>query len=174
MKLILIISKKLVIIKNHQVMNNISRILKENNIPTVELILKPYKTISQQKILSSNDSNTILLQIWDENTLYHHESFKVLLLNNANQATGIVEISSGGINSCTVDVRFILQAAILSNSTAVILAHNHPSGILKPSELDIKLTNKVKEALNLCDIKLLDHIILSHESYYSFADDGMI
>lgn len=104
------------------------------------------------------------------------ESFFLLLLNNANNTIGYVKISQGGIVGTVVDVRILAKYAIESLATSVILCHNHPSGNMKPSQADINITEKVKQALNLFDIKTLDHIILSPEDnkYLSFGDDGLI
>ena len=99
---------------------------------------------------------------------------KVLFLNQANQVLGYTQISEGGITETSVDVRMILQAALLTNSVSLILAHNHPSGNLKPSTLDIELTRCIKEAAKLMRINVLDHIIMTSESYYSFSDEGTL
>ena len=97
-----------------------------------------------------------------------------MFLNQANQVLGYNLISGGGITETTADVRLIFQAALLTNSVALILAHNHPSGNLKPSPEDIRLTKQVREAAQIMRIKVLDHIILSDTEYYSFADEGML
>ncbi len=102
------------------------------------------------------------------------EEFKVLLLNRANRVTGVYEASAGGITGTVADPRLILAVAIKSVSVSIILAHNHPSGNLKPSRADEELTAKIKEAGKYHEIKVLDHIIISSESYYSFADEGLL
>ena len=83
-------------------------------------------------------------------------------------------LSSGGITGTVADPRNILQAAILSNATGIILCHNHPSGNLEPSSFDEAITSKIKEAAAYLDIRIMDHIILTSESFYSFADEGLI
>jgi DNA repair protein RadC len=98
----------------------------------------------------------------------------VLLLNRANGVTGVYEASSGGITGTVADPRLILAAAIKSLSVSIILSHNHPSGNLNPSRADEEFTLKIKEAAKYHDIKVLDHIILTNEGYYSFADEGLI
>lgn len=100
--------------------------------------------------------------------------FKVLFLNQANQILGYTLISEGGITETCADVRLIMQAALLTNSVALILAHNHPSGNLKPSRQDMDITKQVRDAAQFMRIKILDHIILSDTEYYSFADEGML
>ncbi len=127
------------------------------------------------KISSSSDAAKILLETWDNDTIQLHESFKIMLLNNSNIVKGIYEISSGGITGTVVDIRIIFAVVLKSLSTAIILAHNHPSGNLKPSDADKRLTSKIKQASELLDIKLLDHLIITpSQEYFSFADDGII
>jgi DNA repair protein RadC len=102
------------------------------------------------------------------------ESVFILLLNQINDTIGYAKISQGGIAGTVVDVRLIAKYAVDSLATAVILAHNHPTGELKPSDADIKITEKVKNGLQILDIKVLDHVILTKNGYYSFADEGII
>jgi len=87
---------------------------------------------------------------------------------------GIKKISECGISSTLVDVRIIMQAALLCNASGIIVSHNHPSGNLKPSGCDIKMTTQIKEAAKVLSFTLLDHVILTSDSHFSFADDGMI
>ncbi len=133
------------------------------------------KTEELHKITSSTDIAELLFETWNINTIELHESFKVVLLNNSNTVKGIFEMSSGGITGTLVDVRILFAVALKSLSTGIILAHNHPSGTLKPSQSDKNLTTKIKRASELLDIKLLDHLIITpkHE-YYSFADEGIL
>ena len=102
------------------------------------------------------------------------EQFWVLYLNNANKVLAKLNLSKGGITATLVDVRLLLKRALELNSTGLILCHNHPSGTLRASEADCKLTEKVKVSAKLMDIQLLDHIIVTDQSYFSFADDGRI
>ncbi len=139
----------------------------------VELSYKP-KFKSLHKVASSEDAYKYLLSTYKEGTICYKEYFKVLFLNQDNQVLGYTLISEGGITDTTVDVRVILQAALLTNSVAIILAHNHPSGNLKPSRQDMEITKKVRDAAQLMRIKVLDHIILTDAKYYSFADGGML
>ena len=94
------------------------------------------------------------------------------MLNQANKTIGYAKISQGGIAGTVVDVRIIAKYAVESLAVSVILAHNHPSGNLKPSEADLIITKKIKEGLKILDIKVFDHIILSADNYYSFEDEG--
>lgn len=139
----------------------------------VKLSYKP-KFKNQQKVTCSEDAYKYLLSTYKKGTICYKEYFKVLFLNQANQVLGYNLISGGGITETTADVRLIFQAALLTNSVALILAHNHPSGNLKPSPEDIRLTKQVREGSNFMRIKILDHIILSDTEYYSFADEGML
>jgi DNA repair protein RadC len=103
-----------------------------------------------------------------------HEEFWILLLNRANQLIDPVRISQGGISGTVTDVRLILNAAVEKLASGMILAHNHPSGNLSPSEADIRITRKIKDAAQLLDISLLDHLILSDQGYLSLADDNQM
>jgi len=104
----------------------------------------------------------------------HHEEFWVLLLNRSNRVIDKVRISQGGISGTIIDTRIILKNAVDRLSSAIILCHNHPSGNLKPSDADIRITNKLKDSAQIMDINLLDHIIIADNSYFSFADEGLI
>jgi DNA repair protein RadC len=126
-------------------------------------------------IKSSQDAADYLRSIWNPDTLNIHETFMVIMLNNANYVNGFYTLSTGGINSTCVDIRILFAIVLKSLSTSIILAHNHPSGNLNPSEADKKLTQKVVKAGKLFDIKTLDHIILSPENkYFSFADESLL
>ena len=132
------------------------------------------RTRSKNEILTASDAYQALLPTFKEGTIDYKEYFKVLFLNQANQLLGYTLISEGGLTTTDVDVRIILQAALLTNSVALILAHNHPSGNLRPSQEDKNLTQKIKDAAQLMRITVVDHIILTSEGYYSFANEGMI
>ena len=139
----------------------------------VELSYKP-KFKNLHKVISSEDAYKYLLPTYKEGTICYKEYFKVLFLNQSNQVLGYTLISEGGITETSVDVRVILQAALLTNSVALVLAHNHPSGNLKPSRQDMDITKQVKEAARLMRITVIDHLIISDAGYYSFADEGQL
>lgn len=103
-----------------------------------------------------------------------HEVFAVVFLNKANRINHYEIISEGGITGTVADPRIILKRALEHDAVSLVLCHNHPSGNLRPSKQDQELTNKIKEASGYFDIKVLDHIIVSEEGYYSFADEGML
>ncbi|MEH6762725.1 MAG: JAB domain-containing protein [Maribacter arcticus] len=127
------------------------------------------------KITSSESAAELAFSQWNKETIELHETFKIMLLNNANRVKGIYEASNGGITGTLVDVRILFAVLLKSLTTAVILLHNHPSGTLKPSEADKSLTDKIKKAGELFDIKVLDHLILTPDGdYYSFADNGIL
>jgi DNA repair protein RadC len=103
-----------------------------------------------------------------------HEIFAVVFLNRANRIIHFEEVSSGGITGTVADPRIILKKALEEEAVGLILCHNHPSGNLRPSRADEELTIKIREAARFFDIRVLDHVIVSHEGYFSFADEGMI
>ncbi len=123
------------------------------------------------EISSSSDAFDIMKPLLEDLEV---EQFWVLYLNNANKLVSKWNISQGGITATLVDIRRLLKKALELNSTGLILCHNHPSGTLRASEADCKLTAKVAAAAKLMDIQLLDHIIVTDQSYFSFADQGMI
>ena len=105
---------------------------------------------------------------------YRHEVFAVIFLNRANKINHFEIISHGGLTGTVADPRVILKKALEEDAVSLILSHNHPSGSLKPSRADEALTVKIKEAASLLDIRVIDHIIVSEDGYYSFADEGLL
>ena len=103
-----------------------------------------------------------------------HEEFWVIFLNRSNKIMGRMKLSQGGISGTVTDVRVVMKRAIEYLASGIIVAHNHPSGNLNPSESDTKITQKIKEAGYLMDIQLLDHLIITDEEYYSFTDNGIL
>ncbi|MEO7988630.1 MAG: JAB domain-containing protein [Chryseolinea sp.] len=126
------------------------------------------------KITSSRDAHQILKESWSETSIELFEEFKVLFTNRANKVLGILEVSSGGISGTVADPKLIFAGALKASACGIILAHNHPSGNLQPSQADIELTKKIKEGGRFLEIQVLDHIIITSESYYSFADEGLL
>ncbi len=125
------------------------------------------------KITCSAHSSDFIRKFYSDD-LGIFESFFILLLNRQNVTTGYAKISQGGVAGTVVDIKIIAKYAVDFLASGVILAHNHPSGNLTPSQADIDITNKTKSALQLLDINVLDHIILTEDSYYSFADKGLM
>jgi DNA repair protein RadC len=103
-----------------------------------------------------------------------HEEFWIIYLNNSNKVIYKNQLSKGGITGTVVDTRIVFKTALEHNATSIILTHNHPSGVLQPSEADIQVTKKLKLAGENLDIRILDHIIVTESGYYSFADNGKI
>jgi len=128
-----------------------------------------------QKISSSKDVAQMLFEHWDKRTIQVHESFKIVLLNNNNKVKGVYQLSKGGITGTLVDLRILFAVVLKTLSVAIILVHNHPSGTLRASAADKQITQKIKNAAQLLDIKVLDHLIIVPDgSYYSFADEGIL
>lgn len=132
------------------------------------------KASDRYHISKSEDVYEVLKNCYDEDTLQYRETFKILLINQANKVLGVSNISEGGITETGADIRLILQAALLGNATAIILSHNHPSGNIFPSSIDKTLTSRIIKAAELMNIRVLDHIIITSDTYYSFADEGML
>jgi DNA repair protein RadC len=103
-----------------------------------------------------------------------HEEFWILVLNRANQVMREEYLSKGGISGTVVDIRLICKLAIENNASGIVIAHNHPSGQVVPSEQDKAITKKLKEALKFFEITLLDHLIIGDQKYFSFSDDGLL
>lgn len=146
-----------------------------NTVAEVELVYKSkVKASERPTIKSSRDAYDILKLSWDEGKIDLCEQFKVMLMNKANRVLGIFEVSSGGVTGTIADPKLIFMAALKTNACCLILAHNHPSGNLKPSRADEDLTKKIKNAGSFLDINVLDHIIITSEGYFSFGDEGLM
>jgi len=103
-----------------------------------------------------------------------HEEFWLLMLNRANRVLGRYKVSQGGLSGTVIDTRIILKKALDNLASSIIVCHNHPSGNKQPSDADVKITEKLKKAAEMFEIKLLDHVIIADKSYFSFADEGLI
>jgi len=132
------------------------------------------KPSERPQVTSSTDSAEVLRQSWDTGKIEFIEQFKVMLLNRANRVLGVYELSTGGIAGTIADPKLIFAAALKACASSIILCHNHPSGNTKPSAADLQLTKKMKQGGELLDIIVLDHIILTSETYYSIADEGLL
>lgn len=141
---------------------------------TPEVTLKKIKTdFPRVKLTNSEDTVEFIRKFYhDDISIY--ESMFLLMLNRACTTIAFAKISQGGITGTVVDIRIVAKYAIESLSSAVIICHNHPSGTLKPSSEDIIITEKVKKTLSIFDCKLHDHIILTEDGYYSFADEEVL
>jgi DNA repair protein RadC len=131
------------------------------------------KASDRPKISNSQDAAAVLRPLVGAD-MDVREVFYVLYLNRLNSVVAAYKVGVGGVAGCMVDIRLVMFGAISHLATGVILCHNHPSGNLKPSQPDIEQTKKIREGAKLFDIMVLDHLILSSEGHYSFADDGLI
>lgn len=129
------------------------------------------EALEKKKITSSNSVFEFMQPIIGE---LQHEEFWIIYLNNSNKVIQKNQLSKGGITGTLVDVRLVLKNALEVGATGLILAHNHPSGTLKPSEADKQITNKLKLAAESLDIKVLDHLIITEKAYFSFADQNLL
>lgn len=143
------------------------------DVQEIELMYNP-KRVTRSKVNSSRLAVDVFRKFYDDGLIQYKEFFWIMLLNNSNQAIGMKKISEGGMTGTVVDIRVVMAIALKSAATGMVLCHNHPSGALKPSDNDIVLTKKLKEAGQLLNINVLDHVILTVDGYYSFADEGMM
>ena len=162
----------------YQIINININIIEKVNLTSIAEVRLTYKSkvkpSDRPRVTSSEQAFHIFLDYWDD-SITHIESMKVMLLNRASRVLGIADLSTGGTNGCLVDVKVVFQYAIKANASSIILAHNHPSGNIKPSQADINITKKVTDGANILDIQILDHIILTpEERYYSMADEGYL
>lgn len=153
--------------ENTRKIPSIVREIKLSYSPAVKPSLLP-------QVKSSADAYKHLCESWDKDKIEFVEQFKIVLLNRANRIIGICQISEGGQAGTVVDPKVIFACALKANASFVILAHNHPSGNISPSETDRSLTQKLVEAGKYLDLPILDHIIVTYDGYYSFADEGFI
>lgn len=126
------------------------------------------------KITSSKKIFDLVINQWNLDLIEFQEEVKIVLLNRANEVLGIYEMSKGGISGTVVDNIIILAIALKCNASNIIIVHNHPSGNLKPSEADKTITKKLKQACEILDITLLDHLIISKQGYYSFTEERIV
>jgi DNA repair protein RadC len=132
------------------------------------------KAKERRKVSSSTDVEVILREIWNDDTIELREEFYILLLNRANQVLGWSKIATGGLTGTVCDPRIVFSIALKCLACGVILAHNHPSGNNQPSNADIQLTHRMVAGGKILEINVLDHIVLTKESIFSFADEGLI
>jgi len=146
-------------------------------IPKIEISLKYKNKVKLSELFqiqSSKDCHIAFRSVFDADTFYWTEEMILLCLNRANRVVGFYKVSGGGTAGTYVDAKVIFTIALKCSASAIIIAHNHPSGNLKPSQADKDVTKKIKEAGKLLDIQLLDHLILAEQNYLSFADEGLL
>ncbi len=144
------------------------------SISEIQILYKPkFNPSDLPKVSSSQDAYDILRSRWTDDIQYR-ESFAILLLNRANKCLGITFISKGGLSGTIADPKMVFQAGLKANASSIILSHNHPSGNTQASQNDIELTRKLSELGKLMEMPVLDHLILTDDTYFSFADEGLI
>ena len=150
----------------------------ENNllqVAEVEVSYRPkFKASERPKVSSSLEVYNLFINQWNRDKVELLEEFKIMLLNRNNRVLGIANISSGGVSGTLVDPKIVFSIALKGNASSMVLCHNHPSGNLRPSEADIRLTKKLVQAGLLLEIPIFDHLIITNYGYYSFADDGLM
>lgn len=142
--------------------NRLFKIHYSHNVPANE----------RPKITCSRDAEQILRPNYLD-LMEWRDAFSILLLNRNNRVIGIAYISEGGVSGTVVDPKLVFQFALLTNATAMVLCHNHPSGNLTPSSQDTEITHKLRSAGKMMDIQVIDHVILTEDDYYSFADNNL-
>lgn len=136
--------------------------------------LPKFRASERPKINGSKHAYEILYNNWDQGIIEMREQMKVILLNRANHVLGIYDVSIGGQAGTICDPKIIFSVALKANAAGIILAHNHPSGNLKPSQQDIQITRKLVEAGKMLELPVIDHLIMTKRGYYSFGDEGLI
>lgn len=144
------------------------------HVPEIQVSYKRRKGVTYPKITTSKDVYDIFMSTWDMDTIELQEQFKVLFLTRANKVFAIYTLSVGGITGTVVDVRLLYGVALKAGAISIIVAHNHPSGNIEPSAQDKLITEKLVSIGKLHDIKVLDHIIITPDRHYSFADEGAL
>lgn len=142
----------------------------------VELIYRNKTKVSDRpRVQTSREVYRLLKRSWDTNKIELLEQFKIVLTDRRNACIGIADISTGGVSGCVADPKIMFAIALKARATGLIMAHNHPSGALKPSQADIELTQRMVKGGKYLDITVLDHLIVtSEDKYYSFSDEGMM
>jgi DNA repair protein RadC len=144
-----------------------------NEVAEITLAYRPKIKASQRpRVTCSREVHEVLRSFWNTDALEYIEQFQVMLLSRANRVLGISTISTGGTAGTVVDAKVVFGAALKANASSIILSHNHPSGNLLPSEQDKRLTRRLVEIGRALDLPVVDHVILSSEGYFSFADEG--
>jgi len=145
-----------------------------SNLQEIDILYRnKVKRSEMPKVTSSQDAYDYLIGVWSLH-IERVEEFAILCLNRANKVLGWSKISQGGLSGTVADPKVIFQVALKSNASSIILCHNHPSGTINPSDNDIKLTKKLKSAGEFLELQVLDHLIITTDTYFSFADEGLI
>lgn len=158
---------------NQMIMETAAKFTETFQVAEIDLIYKTgFNVTERPKITQAADAYELLLKNWNPGRLGFIEEFKILLLNQGNFVLAEYQVSQGGVSATSVDIRLIFAAALKANASGLILAHNHPSGQLYPSDADRSATRRICEAAALFQINVLDHLIITNRSFYSFAQGG--
>lgn len=133
-----------------------------------------FKSSERPVVRTAKAAFDVLINNWDIAKIHFQEQFYILLLNTAGRVVGISQISTGGKAATVADPKIIFSIALKAQASSIILAHNHPSENLKPSQDDLKLTRRMVEAGKMLDLPVVDHLIVTSEQFYSFGDEGLI
>lgn len=145
------------------------------SVTEIELVYRNrVKQSDRIQISTAENAYDVFLSAWDMNKIDLVEQFMILLVDRGNRVLGVSNISTGGISACLVDPKIVFATALKAKASGIIMAHNHPSGNLKPSNADIALTDKLKEGGRFLDIQVMDHLIVTPQSFFSFANEGLI
>ena len=148
--------------------------LQFSNLQEIEILYRnKVKKSDRPVVKSSQDAYDYLMSVWSFH-IERVEEFVILCLNRANKVLGYSKISQGGLSGTVADPKVIFQVALKSNASSIILCHNHPSGNTKPSDNDIQLTKKLKKAGEFLELNVLDHLIITPHTYFSFADESLL
>lgn len=145
----------------------------ENFVGEIKVSYKRHSRPMRTRVNDAGQVAGVLREVWNED-LEYRESFYVLAMNQNCDILGFAELFKGGVSSTLVDEKMVFQLLLNVNATCFVVAHNHPSGVLRPSNPDLALTRRLAECGKLFNIGLVDHVILTGDSYYSFAENGQI
>lgn len=149
--------------------NNLTRVSE------VTIAYRPkFKASLRPQVTTAEHAYQILINQWDKDTIELLEEFKVMLLNRHNKVLGVATISIGGLDKTVVDPKVVFAIALKAKASSIILCHNHPSGNINASLVDTQVTTKLKQGGQLLDINIVDHLILTSDGYYSYADEGLM
>lgn len=131
------------------------------------------KPSARPKVTGQDDAYKLFMETWDKTKIELVEQFKIMLLNNANRVLGICTLTNGNGRGTIIDAKQVFSVALKANATRIILAHNHPSGGLIPSKNDHVITKKIEVVGHFLDLKVIDHLVVTEEGYYSFSLEGV-
>lgn len=145
----------------------------ETKLPEIKISFTIEDLKNRPQIKNAESAKSLIYPTF-EDFIFHHEEIWGLLLNNSSKVLGVIQLGVGEVNASICNCKALYQSMILANAVGCILVHNHPSGNIKTSDADDNLTKKVAKALELLDMRLLDHIIITSDSYYSYTEEGRL